>query len=78
MFSQEYSQLSWSTSFPLARWEEDERPVVWVPHLGVDVLLHLRQPSVLQRLQHDFVGNLKISQLYPLSPPSSLLPPPGL
>ena len=60
--SQEYSLLIWSTLFSLARWEEDERPVVRVPHLGVDVFLQLGQTSVLQRLKHHFVGNLKTNK----------------
>ena len=42
VYSQEYSLLCLVTLFPLSRREEDERPVVRVPHLGVDVFLQLR------------------------------------
>ena len=65
VYSQQYAvksilyYLCWASLFPLARWEEDQRPVVWVPHLGVDVFLQLWQTSVVQSLQHHFVGNLK-------------------
>ena len=46
-------------SFELAWWQVDQRPVVGVPHLAVDVVLQLGHAAVLVGLQHHLVRYLQ-------------------